>query len=469
MARYFGLRGNSLNAAMIWAVIMPAYILFGYNNAVCGGLLNLPSWIETFPRINTLTTKGAEKTHNSRIQGTVVAIYTLSCFFGALNCIWIGDRLGRKRTIMLGAFINIIGAIIQSTSSSLAQLIVGQVISGFGFGSLTATAPNWQSECSRAKHRGSTVLLEGLFISIGLATAAWINYGMLHATGSVTWRFPMALSSLWSMIVIAMVPNMRESPRWLIEGRVVEAREVLAALAVIPEDSEQIDADVSEIESSLLITGKGKFRDIFRNGEERLFHRACLAATGQMFQQMSGINALAFYQATIFEQDLGLSGEIARILGACVFTWQSLCSPIGVLTVDRLGRRKLMMFAAFGMGACMAIIAGASSQSQSHSCVIAAAVFIFMFSFFFPTGFLGLMFLYAAEISPLSVRVPITSISTASAWIFNFLVAEITPIGFATLGYKYYIIYASINLFLILPGVYFFFPETSGRHLEEVD
>ena len=76
---------------------------------------------------------------------------------------------------MLGAFINIIGAIIQSTSFELAQLIIGRLVSGLGFGALTATAPNWQSECSRAKHRGSVVLLEGLFISMGLATAAWIN------------------------------------------------------------------------------------------------------------------------------------------------------------------------------------------------------------------------------------------------------------------------------------------------------
>jgi sugar porter (SP) family MFS transporter len=413
-------------------------------------------------------------------------MYTLGCFFGALNCIWIGDKLGRKKMIMVGAFINIIGAILQSTSFSLAQLIIGRLVSGFGFGALTATAPNWQSECSRANHRGSVVLLEGLFISLGLAIAAWINYGMSHTTGGVTFRFPLALSALWSILVIAMVPNMPESPRWLIKhDRVAEAREVLAALADLPENSQQIDSDVSEIEESLLITGKGNFKDIFRPSEQRLFHRACLAAAGQMFQQMSGINALAFYQNTIFEQDLGLSSEISRILGACVFTFQTLCSPIGVLTVDRLGRRKLMMFAAFGMGSCMAIVAGTSSQSQNTSCVIVAAVFIFMFSFFFPTGFLGLTFLYASEISPLSVRVPITSISTGSAWLFNFLVAEITPVGFATLGYKYYIIYACINFFLILPGkcienvingcglllagVYFFFPETNGRHLEEVD
>lgn len=73
---------------------------------------------------------------------------------------------------MLGAAINIAGSILQSSSYSLGQLIVGRLVSGLGFGALTATAPNWQSECSKARHRGSVVLLEGLFISAGLATAA---------------------------------------------------------------------------------------------------------------------------------------------------------------------------------------------------------------------------------------------------------------------------------------------------------
>ncbi|KAK5127315.1 hypothetical protein LTR08_004354 [Meristemomyces frigidus] len=465
-----GLRGDKLRSAQIWAVILPAYILFGWNNGVAGPLLDLPSWVSTFPRIDTLNTTGAQKTDNSRVQGTVVAMYTLGAFFGALSCIFLGDKLGRIRTIQLGAAIDVVGAILQCTSFSLPQLIVGRLVTGFGFGALTATAPNWQSECSSAAHRGAAVLLESLFISLGLAISAWVNLGMKFTTGSISWRFPLAMSAFWALIVIATVPMLPESPRWLLKkGRPQEAREVLSALADVPEDDPKVRADVEEITASIAITGQGRFLDIFTNGELRLFNRVCLACAGQMFQQMSGINALAFYVTTIFQQYLGLSGTQARILGASVFTFQTICSPIGVLTVDRFGRRKLMMVAAAGMGSCMAVVAGTSSQTNNTAAVGAAGAFIFLFSLFFPTGFLGLTFLYASEISPLSARVPITSMSTGTAWLFNFLVAEVTPVGFATIGWRYYIIFSCINYFLILPSVYLFFPETNGRHLEEVD
>jgi hypothetical protein len=83
-----------------------------------------------------------------------------------------------------------------------------------------------------------------------------------------------------------------------------------------------------------------------------------------------------------------------------------------------------MIISAFGMGTCMAIVAGTSSDNTNTASVGVAGAFIFLFSLFFPTGFLGLTFLYASEIAPLSHRVPITSLSTGTAWLFNFLVSN---------------------------------------------
>ncbi|KAI9709505.1 MAG: hypothetical protein M1820_003265 [Bogoriella megaspora] len=469
---YFGLRGKSLNAALIWAVIMPTYLLFGYNNGVAGGLIDLPAWVVRFPDIDTVSTTltASQKSHNSQIQGTVVAVYTLGALFGAFSCISFGDKLGRKKTIMLGAVVTCVGSILQCSSFVLAQLIIGRLITGIGFGAISATAPNWQTECSRAGHRGFVVMLEGLFISGGLAIQAWINFGMSHTKGDVSWRFPLSFSCFFAVIVFFSMPLWPESPRWLIKkGRVEEARRVLSAFDDVPLDDPAIAQEVLEIETSLLETGKGKFRDIFRNGPARFANRAFIAAATQCFQQMCGINAIAFYQPTIFRTFLGLDDNIARILSATVFTWQTMCAPIGAFTIEKVGRRKLMIFGAAGMGMCMAIIAGATSHPADHPAVQAAIAFVYLFSLFFVTGYLGLAFLYSSEIAPLSVRTPITALSTTSTWVFNFTVVEASPPGFDTLGYKYFIIYAAINWCLILPTVYLLFPETQGLHLESVD
>jgi MFS family permease len=294
-APYFGLRGKSLNAALIWALIMPAYLLFGYNNGVAGGIIDEDAFIAHFPDIDTISKDltAAQKSHNSQIQGTVVAVYTLGALVGAFSCILYGDKLGRKRTIMLGAAITCIGSILQSSSYSLAQLVVGRLITGIGFGGISATAPNWQTECSRAGHRGFVVMLEGLFISGGLAIQAWINLGMSHAQGDVAWRFPLAFSCFFALVVFFSMPLWPESPRWLIKkGRVDEARQVLSAFDDVQLDDPAIEQEIREIEVSLQETGKGSFRDIFRNGPGRFANRAFIAAVTQCFQQMCGINAL---------------------------------------------------------------------------------------------------------------------------------------------------------------------------------
>lgn len=147
----------------------------------------------------------------------------------------------------------------------------------------------------------------------------WVTLGASFASSSLSWRLPMALSALWSLILLAVIHPLPESPRWLVKKRRFEdAREVLSALDDVPIDSDRTTRAIQEIQESLAVTGESRFIDFFSNGRYRLFHRDCLAAAGQLFQELCAINAIAFYVSTIFQQDLGLSGLTSRILGCSV-------------------------------------------------------------------------------------------------------------------------------------------------------
>lgn len=107
-----------------------------------GGLLTLPSFLNLFPQINTQNPPpGWSSSHASNVQGITVGSYTLGCFFGAVATIWLGNLLGRKKTIFVGSSIMIAGAILQASSFSLGQLIAARLITGFGNGSFLFDLP----------------------------------------------------------------------------------------------------------------------------------------------------------------------------------------------------------------------------------------------------------------------------------------------------------------------------------------
>lgn len=132
--------------------------------------------------------------------------------------------------------------------------------------------------------------MESVFISAGLALSGWVDLGMSFTSGSVSWRFPLALSSFFAIITTFTISLMPESPRWLLKkGRTEEAREAMAALNALSVDDPQLDIDIAEINSSLTIASRGRFIDCFRNGELRYLNRAGLACAGQCFQQVCGV------------------------------------------------------------------------------------------------------------------------------------------------------------------------------------
>ncbi|KKY17386.1 putative mfs sugar transporter [Phaeomoniella chlamydospora] len=468
-------RGHALNLAQIALVVAPSFVLFGYNQAGVGGLLSLDSWVETFPEIDTVNTSGAKESHNATIQGLVVATFVLGAIAGSFSCMYIGDVFGRRKCIFGAALCTLIGEILCTSSFHLAQFVVGRSIIGFGIGILSATVPVWQAECSPAANRGKHVVLDGLFMTFGYTLESWINFGFYQiksGSGSVSWRAPLGIPIAISLIPMAAIFLLPESPRWLLKvSRVEEATATLSALKDLPIDDSTLNAEIEGIRYALNEGGPSKIsiREMFSMGEEKLFYRFCLCILLQFYQQMSGSNLISVYASILFQQKLGMGSEVSRILTGGTLTWKFLSSFVAFFTIDRFGRRALFMFSGVGMGSCMlALAVGTSFPEDNKSAAIASAFFIFMYNFFVPIGFLGANFLYCAEVAPVKLRVSMASISTANHWLWNFVVIMATPVAISSIGWKYFLVFMTIS-FCIPLSVYLYFPETMGQSLEQID
>ncbi|RCI11979.1 hypothetical protein L249_4586 [Ophiocordyceps polyrhachis-furcata BCC 54312] len=466
-----GLRGKGLNWA-IGAVAGCDFLLFGYDQGVMGGILTLPVFLDQFPDINdkdpTIAHDHALQSRRSTYQGIAVASYNLGCFVGAVITVFVGNPLGRRRVIFFGTALMVLGAALQASASSLTHFIIGRVITGLGNGANTSTVPMWQSETCAAHKRGKFVMIEGALITGGIMISYWVDLGLSFVPGSAAWRFPLAFQVVFCIFILALVFSLPESPRWLVlKGRDDEARRTIAAVADVDEQDKYVENELLAIKTTVEEMSKGTYADLFARDRNRTLHRTLIAYVNQMFQQVSGINLITYYAAKIYS-DLGMSPFLSRLLAALNGTEYFIASWPAVFLVERVGRRKLMLFGAAGQAATMAILAGVNSRPNDKACQVAGIVFLFVFNTFFAVGWLGMTWLYPAEITPLRTRAPANALSTSSNWIFNFLVVMITPIAFQNIQYKTYIVFAVINAFMV-PSVYFFFPETAYRSLEEMD
>ncbi|KAL1404841.1 hypothetical protein Q8F55_008451 [Vanrija albida] len=444
-----------------------SFLLFGYDQGVIGGVDNSRGFLSTFGL--DLSKAG----DNTRL-GTIVSMYNIGAFVGSVLCSLVGERIGRRYSLLVGTVIMLIGTAWQAASSSAGVMIGARIWSGIGIGFIASTAPVLQAEISPAKQRGRFICVQLTVLNLGIMVAYWAGYGASKNTAQHTWRIPVACQACFQVPILVLIFIVPESPRWLAShGRVDDALKVVARLKGLALDSPEVKAMHDEIVATVEYDrqqGGGGWKDLLRNDKIKSRRRFLIACSIQFFQQLGGQNALTYYSTTIMGA-AGLSPDMTSLISGVLFTWFFVASFIPWFLIDRVGRRKLLLSCIFGMVVMFACEAGVVSlveKNGNKAAGSAAIAFLFIYMGLFTIGFQAVVWAYPSEILPLALRQKGSAISTACNWIFNYMVVQITPIGIKNIRYKFYIVFAVINA-CFLPPIYFFYPETAGLSLESVD
>lgn len=430
-------------------------LLFGFEQGVMSGLLTNALFKDYF------------NDPSSAAIGTMVAILEIGALITSLLSGKLSDKFGRRRTIRYGSFIFFIGGVIQCLSTSFKMLTFARLISGFGVGLLTSVVPVYQTEISPPHSRGRLACVEFTGNIIGYASSVWSDYFCSFLDSNLSWRIPLSIQALIALVLFCGSYIIVESPRWLLshdhdaEGIVVIA-DLIASGDVSSEVARNEFRDIKETVLIHRLEGESSYSYMFKRYKKRVF----IATSAQAFAQLNGINVISYYAPLVFEQ-AGWLGRDALLMTGFNSIFYVLSTLIPVVVIDKWGRRPILLSGSIIMGLSLTAISYAlfiNTEKTRHLVVL--LVFIFNAGFGFSWGPIG--WLIGTEISPSSIRAKVSSLSTASNWIFNWLVGEMTPILQEMITWRLYLIH-STSCFVSCFIVFYYYPETAGVSLEDMD
>ncbi|XP_038851495.1 proton myo-inositol cotransporter-like [Salvelinus namaycush] len=326
--------------------------LFGYDTGVISGAMLL------LKREMNLSALWQEV-----LISSTVATAALSALAGGL----LNGVFGRRVCILLASFIFTAGGIVLSAAPDKEVLLVGRLIVGLGLGIASMTVPVYIAETSPPHLRGQLVTVNTLFITGGQFTASIIDgaFSYLRHDG---WRYMLGLSVVPAVLQFVGFLFLPESPRWLIQkGLTQKARRVLSQIRGNQNIDEEYDSIKNSIEEEEKDCG-GDGPVIWRMLTYPPTRRALLVGCGlQMFQQLSGINTVMYYGATILQMSGVRDDKVAIWLAGVTAFTNFLFTLLGVWLVERVGRRKLTLGSIIGTCLSLSLLAIGFLLSAQHT------------------------------------------------------------------------------------------------------
>ncbi|XQJ27295.1 myo-inositol/proton symporter (MIT) [Leishmania guyanensis] len=394
----------------------------------------------------------------------IVAIAIAGAFVGAFISGFVSASFGRRPCIAVADFLFIVGSVLMAAAPNVEVVLVSRVIVGLAIGISSATIPVYLAEVTSPQHRGATIVLNNLFLTGGqFISASFTAIMVIFTSNNVGWRVAIGIGALPAAVqVFCLLFFLPESPRWLLSKGYSDRAKAVAA---------EFDVDLCEFQEGDVVPSVSiDYRPLMARD---MRFRVVLSSMLQIIQQFSGINTIMYYSSVIL-YDAGFRDAIMPVVLSIPLAFMNaLFTGVGIFTVDRFGRRRMLLISILGCLALLVMIAiigyflGTRIPYSVGGWLFLALLAVFLG--FYAPGIGCIPWVIMGEIFPTHLRTSAASVATMANWGANALVSQVFPLllGAIGVGGTFTIIAGLVALGCLF--VYFFVVETKGLTLEQID
>jgi sugar porter (SP) family MFS transporter len=424
--------------------------LFGFDTAVISGTTQ---WLEEFFQLNKAT------------LGFTVASAILGTIAGSVVVGRPADSMGRRNVLFILALLYLFSALGSAMAQHWIMFLIYRFLGGIGVGGSSVVAPMYIAEITPARKRGRMVAIVQVNVVSGMLIAYLSNYLIASLElGAVEWRWMFGVEAVPAMLFFLLLFFIPLSPRWLVaRGREDQAKKVLQKCGT---DHGSVQDEIHEIRASL-DTGTD-------HRGERFFSRKfvkpiLLAMTIAVFNQLSGINAVLYYAPHIFRM-AGAGSDSALLQSVAIGGTFVLFTALALTVIDRIGRRKLMIFGSIGYMLSLAVTAWAfytygTDFSKAGGTVVLISILVFVAAHSFGQG--TVIWVFISEVFPNRVRARGQALGSFTHWFMAAAISWTFPVIADISGGHTFAFYALCMVGQLI-WVLFVMPETKGLTLEEI-
>ncbi|GAB2295163.1 Sugar transport protein 8 [Dionaea muscipula] len=454
-----------------WLLAACGGLMFGYDIGISGGVTGMDDFLlEFFPKVYARKLRAHENNY-CKFNDQYLQLFTSSLYLSALVSSFVASKVcsakGRKPTILIASAFFLVGSAISALAQTLWMVIIGRVLMGVGVGFGNEAVPLFLSEIAPVHHRGAVNILFQLFVTIGILIANLVNFGTLNIH-PIGWRVSLGGAVVPAILLLIGSIVITETPTSLIErDRVDEGRRVLQKIRGIDEVDKEFEQIKEGCQQAKLV--KHPFSELKK---KQSVPPLVIGILMQVFQQMTGINAVMFYAPILF-QTVGFKSDGSLLSAVIIGLVNVFSTLVSVYGVDKFGRRVLLLQACVQMFISqMAIgiililqLSDTNSLPKGSAILVVILTCTFVMSFAWSWGPLG--WLIPSEIFPVETRTAGYAFAVSSNMLFTFILAQAF---LSMLCHMRSFVFVFFSAWIVLMGLFvvFLLPETKGVPIDMV-